>query len=96
MGDVVALPKKRSAKQLARAYMLGELSPHEYSEGGGVLRLMRIADNSRSDIASVQALDKLSRLADLEHENDGNTVMQVKLIAIKNDGNDNAVRIDSA
>ena len=96
MGDIVELPKKRTPKQWARAYMMGELEPIDYEEGGGLFRLMRISDDSRSDIASVQALEKLSRLADLERDVDDKRTIQIKLISIKNDGHDNAVRIDSA
>lgn len=96
LGDIVDLPKRKTAKQLARSYMMGELAPMDYEDGGGVFRLMRIADESRSDIASVQALDKLSRLADLERDTAENVVIPIRLIDIKNDGQDNAVRITTA
>lgn len=78
--DIVALPKKRSHKEWCRLYMLGELKPSEYATGGGIFRLMRIADGSKSDIASVQALEKLAKLADLEHYGAAETTVDVNLL----------------
>lgn len=96
MGDIVELPKRRSPKQLARAYMMGELSSDEYPKQGGLRNAMILADNADSEIARMQALAFIEKLADLAHEVESIGTIQVKLIDIKNDGFDRAVRIDSA
>lgn len=95
MGDIVELPKRRSPKQLARAYMVGELASAEYPVRGGLRNAMVIADGAESEIARMQALAFIEKLADLQHEQDATTVIDLKLVAIENrDGK--IVEADSA
>lgn len=96
MGDIVELPKRRSPKQLARAYMMGELDALDYPKQGGLRNAMILADNADSEIARMQALAFIEKLADLAHETESIGTIQVKLIDFKNDGFDNAVRIETA
>lgn len=94
--NITQLPNKRNARTLARAYMMGELDESEYPDRGGLRKAMLLADSAESDIAAMQALAFIEKLADLSHDVDVARTMQIKLIGIKNDGNDNAVRIESA
>jgi hypothetical protein len=96
VSNIIELPKKKSPKQLARAYMMGELSPNEYPPRGGLLNAMLLADGAESEIARMQALTFIEKLADLGRDVDTQSTMQIKLIGIKNDGEGNAVRIESA
>ena len=96
MADIVELPKRKSPKQIARAYMMGDLCPSEYPSRGGLRNAMQIADSAQSEIARMQALAFIEKLADLQHDVDEQKTMQIKLISIKNDGNNKAVRIETA
>jgi len=76
--------------------MMGDLAPEDYPPRGGLRNAMLIADGADSEIARMQALAFIEKLADLQHDTDPAQTMQIKLIRIKNDGNDNAVRIETA
>lgn len=76
--------------------MMGELPREEYPVQGGLRNAMLLADNADSEIARMQALTFVEKLADLAHEVESIGTIQVKLIDIKNDGFDRAVRIDTA
>ncbi len=91
-----AVPPPRTAKQYAHAYMMGQLEPKDYPMRGGLRGWMMMADEPGLSIAKDNAITKLSKLADLDHEVNDVGIMEIKLIGIKNDGADNAVRIDSA
>lgn len=84
MGDIVKLPKRRSPKQLARAYMVGDLPAEDYPARGGLRNAMVIADSAESEIARMQALAFIEKLADLQHEQDATQVIDIKLVEIYN------------
>lgn len=76
--------------------MMGELLVSDYPPRGGLRNAMLLADGAESEIARMQALAFIEKLADLSHDIDTQATMQIKLISIKNDGEDNAVRIETA
>lgn len=78
-------PKRRTPKQLARAYMMGELSPDEYPVRGG-LRERFLAADQQKGMAQDAALKAIEKLAELESEQDPNQVIDIKLVAIENRG----------
>jgi len=86
MAEIIPLPKRRSPKQLARAYMMGELESNDYPARGGLRNAMLIADSADSEIARMQALAFIERLADLAHEQDTAEIHDIKLVAIENQG----------
>jgi len=96
MAEIHELPKRRTPKQLARAYMMGELDPADYPTQGGLRNWMLLADHAESEIARDAALRALEKLANLGHDFDGDMTVECKLIAIKNDGKGNIERIASA
>lgn len=69
--------KRMSPKAKAKLYMQGSLDEADYAFGGGINRVMRMADSAESDIASLQALQMLGKLAELEYD-----VEEVKSIPI--------------
>lgn len=93
MAKIDHLPQRKSPKQLARAYMMGELDAKDYPARGGLRNAILLADGAESEIARMQALTFIEKLADLQHDVDPQKLMQIKLISIKNDGHDNAVQI---
>lgn len=94
-GSIIELPKRRSPKQLARAYMMGELHENDYPIRGGLRNAMLLADGAESEIARMQAVQFIEELADLSHEQDANQVIDLKLVAIENrDGK--IVEVESA
>lgn len=90
------LPKPPSPKTLAKRYMLGLIPPAEYgSKAGGIYRAMRIADNMKSDMAAMQALQYLSKLAELERSDEPETNYDVIIMPIES-RDDKIVPIKSA
>lgn len=62
---IVPLPPNRSMQDWCTLYVEGKLSPEEYAKGGGIFRLMRICDDSKSHLSCVQAFQSLTKLADM-------------------------------
>lgn len=85
MGDIVELPTKprRSPRQIARAYMMGELDIEDYPKQGGLLKRLLAAD-MQTGMAQDAALKAIEALADLGHEHDTVQVIDLKLVEIEN------------
>lgn len=78
------IPKQPSPKALAKRYMLGLMARADYeSKTGGVYRAMQIADNKKSDMAAMQALQYLSKLAELERSDEPETNYDVIIMPIE-------------
>jgi hypothetical protein len=65
-GNVTALPKYESPQRLARDFMENKIGRDRYAKGNGIYRLMRMAADSDSEIASIRALEALTKLARLD------------------------------
>ena len=80
--SVVPLPKRKSPKAIARAYMDGSLEPEDYPKHGGMARWIELAEHAKSEIAKNAALENLKKLAELERADAEDTPIQVNLLPI--------------
>lgn len=93
--NVVPLPKRRSNKDIARAYFDGTLSDEDWPKHGGMRRALALATFAEREDVSMRAIEWLAKIADIQHGEHADTPVPVNLFPVEMSEDGKILRLEA-